>query len=137
MHASGSLYESELVGVFGREAVRFLVAKAECSPPGLRYTEAGGGERGELGWVGGGIVGVQQALYTSFVPPLGLNFCRAVRRDRHRVSLYTFHDIIHKRGDIKFKKHPAEETRADFLYVEFKEKGDTQEQQHTHTHKAP
>lgn len=42
MHASGSLYESELVGVFGREAVRFLVAKAECSPPGLRYTEAGG-----------------------------------------------------------------------------------------------
>lgn len=88
-----------------------------------------GVKRGE--W--GGIVGVQQALYTSFVPPLGLNFCRAVRRDRHRVSLYTFHDIIHKRRDKKFKKHPAEETRADFLYVEFKEKEETQEQQHTHT----
>lgn len=83
---------------------------------------------------GGGIVGVQQALYTSFVPPLGLNFCRAVRRDRHRVSLYTFHDIIHKRGDIKFKKHPAEETRADFLYVEFKEK-EEHKNNNTHTKK--
>lgn len=55
MHASGSLYESELVGVFGREAVRFLVAKAECSPPGLRYTEAGGGKEGSWDGCGGAL----------------------------------------------------------------------------------
>lgn len=75
--------------------------------PGLRYTQA---EK-----KGGCIVGVQQALYTSFVPPLGLNFCRAVRRDRQRVSLYSFPDILHKKEGYKvfFKKYPAEEMRAD------------------------
>lgn len=55
MHASGSLYESELVGVFGREAVRFLVAKAECSPPGLRYTEAWGEKKRGVGTGGGAL----------------------------------------------------------------------------------
>ncbi len=64
--------------------------------PGLRYRL----RRQKRGC----IVEVQQALYTSFVPPPALDFCRAVRRGRQRVSLYSFNDRLHKRRDIKFLK---------------------------------
>ena len=58
--------------------------------PGLRYMEAEEGVH-------------CLALYTSFVPPPGLDFCRAVRRGRQRVSLYTFYVRLRKRRAIKFK----------------------------------